>query len=140
VLAILGGWLLDRAVPLPAVPGGRSIWLTGLGWAFVAVGVAWLVWALATFFRARTAIYPNRPASVIVEHGPYRYSRNPMYVALAAMTIGIGLVANTLWILLLLPVALFLLVQLVIRREEAYLTAAFPDEYGAYRSRVRRWI
>lgn len=63
-----------------------------------------------------------------------------MYVALTAITLGIALLADNLWMLLLLPVVLFVLTVFVIRREEAYLEKTFGEEYRAYQKRVRRWI
>ncbi|HNC45125.1 MAG TPA: isoprenylcysteine carboxylmethyltransferase family protein, partial [Acidobacteriota bacterium] len=85
-------------------------------------------------------IYPNQPANQIVAHGPFRFSRNPMYVAMTALTIGVSLLSNIGWILVFIPFILFALTMLVIRREEAYLTDAFGESYAQYCARVRRWI
>lgn len=99
-----------------------------------------LLWGLVTFLRARTAIYPNQPARQLVDHGPYRFSRNPMYVALTVVLIGVALLADNLWMLLLTPVVLCVLTVFVIRREEAYLTSTFGEHYTSYVNRVRRWL
>ena len=72
--------------------------------------------------------------------GPYRLTRNPMYVSLAALYVGVSLFANSWWPLLLLPVVLLAVDRAVIAREERYLAGAFPAEYAAYRARVRRWL
>ena len=121
----------------------RSRWLRGACFSLVALAfgcLGLLGWALVTFRLARTAIYPNQPASLIVMRGPYRLSRNPMYVALTAITLGIALLLNSPWILALLPVVLGLLMRLVILREEAYLTSAFGEPYKQYKTSVRRWL
>lgn len=140
VLGLLGGLLLHRAVPVALVPGGPAPVGVAAAWALVGAGVVLLAWAMGTFARARTAIIPNQPASQVVSRGPYRFSRNPMYVALTAMYLGLALWRNTLWPLLLLPAVLWMLQAYVIRREERYLAHAFGDAYDHYRARVRRWL
>lgn len=77
---------------------------------------------------------------MIVQHGPYRLSRNPMYLSLAVIVLGIALAVNTVWLVAVLPVLLLWLQRGVIHREERYLARRFGEEYQAYRSRVRRWI
>ncbi|HEX6629907.1 MAG TPA: isoprenylcysteine carboxylmethyltransferase family protein, partial [Gemmatimonadaceae bacterium] len=83
---------------------------------------------------------PNRPATRLATGGPYRLTRNPMYVSLAALYLGVALFANSWWPVALLPLVLLVVDRAVIAREERYLAAAFPDEYAAYRARVRRWL
>ena len=95
---------------------------------------------MLTFRAAQTAILPSRAASRIVTGGPYRFTRNPMYVGLTAAYVGTTLLIGTLWPIVLLPIVLSLLVRLVIRREEVYLLSAFRDEYATYAARVRRWL
>ena len=141
VIGVICGWLLNRLLPLPISEGGLSrSALILFGWSAVVIGLGVLAWALLTFWRARTAIYPNQPARTIVAHGPYRYSRNPMYVALAMLMAGVGVLLNSMWVLALIPVVLMALTVFVIRREEAYLSSAFGDNYAAYRAQVRRWL
>jgi protein-S-isoprenylcysteine O-methyltransferase Ste14 len=113
--------------------------LIGGGVLFV-FGVVLMFWAMVTFVRARTAILPFRPASTIVTTGPFQFTRNPMYLGLTFSYLGLALVSAILWAIAVLPVVLLALHTLVIRREEAYLSTAFSDEYAAYRNRVRRWI
>ena len=140
VAGIAGGLALQRVIPIAIdtllAPSVR----VGVGWACVVAGLGVLVWAMVTFAQAHTAIYPNQPASMVVGHGPYRYSRNPMYVGLTALTCGIGVLLANVWILALLPVVLIALTVFVIRREEAYLASAFGDGYARYRDEVRRWL
>jgi protein-S-isoprenylcysteine O-methyltransferase Ste14 len=92
------------------------------------------------FWRAGTTLMPNRPASRLVVEGPYRFSRNPMYLGLTTLYLGVALMLNSVWVLALLPGVLLLLQTGVIRREERYLEGAFGPGYQAYRTRVRRWL
>jgi protein-S-isoprenylcysteine O-methyltransferase Ste14 len=138
-LGFAAGWMIERARPLALVPGAPR-WTEPAGLAIVALGLGLMAWALLTFRRARTAVYPNRPAARLVAAGPYRWSRNPMYVGLTAAYLGLALLADTAWPVLLLPVVLVALTLGVIRREERYLAAAFGPAYADYRRRVRRWL
>lgn len=141
VAGFLLAWLVEsRVAHLPIAADGASGAARMVGTAIVFVGVALGVWGALTFVRARTAIIPNQPASRVVVSGPYRFTRNPMYIGLTATYVGLAVFTNTIWPLLLLPAVLFLVYQLVIRREERYLAAAFGAEYDAYRQRVRRWL
>ena len=131
---------LERWVVTLRFGGGSSPMWPLTAWLFIAVGMGILAWAMLTFRRARTAILPSNPASTIVTSGPYRISRNPMYLGLSLVYIGLSLLMRMAWPLVLLPIVLAALYVLVIRREERYLGAAFAEEYRAYRQRVRRWL
>lgn len=122
-------WPLAFGAPMPLV-----------GWLMIGAGAGIAGTALLTFLRERTAILPHRPATKIVAIGPYRYTRNPMYIGLSLAYCGISLLANQVWPLLLLPGVLATLWVAVIRREELYLAEAFGAEYEEYRRQVRRWI
>ena len=111
-----------------------------LGILLVLVGAATTLSAVGFFRRARTSLVPIRPSTTLVSTGPYRFTRNPMYLGLAVVYVGIACWLGTLWPLLLLPVVLVLVGSLVIAREERYLEAKFGEEYRAYRARVRRWL
>ncbi|MFL5575120.1 MAG: methyltransferase family protein [Gemmatimonadaceae bacterium] len=131
------GILAQRARPLPLLPHAVA---RRLGAALVVVAVGLLGYAMLTFLRARTAILPIRPASALVESGPYRFTRNPMYVTMALVYLGVALWANALWPVLLLPFALVAVRRFVIAREERYLEARFGEAYRVYKGRVRRWL
>ena len=140
VAGFVAGWLLERRWPLGAGPGtDRAAWEVK-GATNAAAGLAVMAWGLLTFARHRTAIIPNRPASRLVTGGPYRFTRNPMYVGFVCLYVGGALLTGLWWPLVLLPAVLALLVALVVRREERYLAEAFGAEYAAYRARVRRWL
>jgi protein-S-isoprenylcysteine O-methyltransferase Ste14 len=138
VLGIVLGWWLDRAMPLP-LAGPAARW-RAVGWALVAFGISLTTWAVATFRGARTSIIPNRPATTLVTHGPFRLSRNPMYLALTLLYLGMVLLLNSAWPLLLLPLVITVLQWTVIRPEEHYLAARFGVSYAEYWRRVRRWL
>jgi protein-S-isoprenylcysteine O-methyltransferase Ste14 len=105
----LGGLALERWVhQWPLIPASEwRIPFALAGSVAVPLEVALLMWAVLTFVRAHTAILPNRPASRVVRSGPYRFSRNPMYVALSALYLGLALVFNVAWPLVLWPVGSF---------------------------------
>ena len=114
--------------------------LERVGFGIVGVGVALAVWGIVTFRRAGTAVIPHQAASQLVMTGPYRFTRNPMYVGLTIQYIGGAAVINSAWPLILLPLVLVVLVRRVVSREEQYLSDAFGDQFAAYRLRVRRWL
>ena len=90
--------------------------------------------------RAGTNVRPDQPSLAIVTDGPFRFSRNPMYLATTGLYLGTTLLVNTPWPLVLLPPMLLILHWGVVRREERYLEAKFGEPYRAYKSRVRRWV
>jgi protein-S-isoprenylcysteine O-methyltransferase Ste14 len=137
VAAIGGGALLRRYVPLAI--GGAGVRVIA-AWLFVALFVVLLLWSFAWFARQKTTVIPNKPANALVLDGPFRFTRNPLYLAMALLTIGAGLWLNTWWVLILLAPAMLAIDRLVIAREEAYLRRRFGAEYEAYTARVRRWL
>jgi len=111
--------------------------------AFVALaaGILLGVASVADFRKANTTILPaGRPTTAVVDGGPYRFTRNPMYLAMTIGYLGLSLLFNTVWALLALPAVVIIIDIFVIRREERYLTNKFGEEYRAYCSRVRRWL
>src|SRR5262245_12692807 len=110
------------------------------GALLISTGLMLALWAFTMFRRARTSVIPNQPASHLVRTGPYRHTRNPMYVSLTLVYFGVALFFDQMWPLVLLPVVLLALRLLVIAREEAYLGRAFGDAYTEYTHEVRRWL
>lgn len=132
-----------------AVLGLRQVWAlptpehlvaVSLGIALMAASVGIALWASATMNAAGTNVNPNLPSTAVVSGGPYRYSRNPMYVALMLLLVGGSLVVDTWWGLIVLLAVLPILHRGIILREERYLERKFGDTYRAYRSRVRRYL
>ena len=112
--------------------------LIGAGMIIMAVGL--FVAAVRTFRAAGTAVPGNRPTTAIVRTGPYRFTRNPIYLAFSALQVGIALCVGSPWSLITLVPALALMSFWVIPREERYLEARFSSEYLSYKSSVRRWL
>lgn len=139
LLGLVAGWALDRWIAWP-ITAGASRLRSGLAALFVLAYLALFVTAITSFRRAGATPIPNRPVKAFVQSGPYRLTRNPMYVSLACLYLAGALWLNTWWAVVLLVVVLVIIDRAVIRREERYLTSAFPTEYSAYRSRVRRWL
>ena len=137
---LAAAWLLQRVYPLTMggseTRGVRTvIFVVGLvlGIGLGLSGVAW-------FAMRGTPVVPLRPTTAIVRGGPYRFTRNPMYLGFTIASIGIAVGMNTWWALLLLPFAVVAIDRGVIAREERYLHAKFGDEYDDFIRSVRRWI
>jgi protein-S-isoprenylcysteine O-methyltransferase Ste14 len=111
-----------------------------IGGGLFVIGAALAGWGLATFRKARTTTVPGRLSAQLVTWGPYRFTRNPMYVGLTLAYLGEAGILKQAWPVLLLPLVLAYLNWTVIPVEETRLTEAFPEEYAAYRTRVRRWL
>ncbi len=136
--ALLGGWWLDRH--LLALPWDWGMLSRPLAALLVGIGLALFGWTLATFWRRRTTVNPYRAASTLCTEGPFRFSRNPIYVGDWFLLAGVSLWLSTWWPLLFAPLIWALLRYGVIRHEEAHLEARFGDAYRAYRAQVRRWL
>jgi protein-S-isoprenylcysteine O-methyltransferase Ste14 len=135
---LLAGCLVHRWVPVALVPG--AAWLRWPGWFLVIAGVGLAVSAAATFRSAGTHVNPRKPATTVVAHGPFRFTRNPMYVAMGTVYLGVTALVNSLWPLLLFPPAVWIIGRYMIAREEAYLERKFGHAYLDYKAKVRRWL
>jgi protein-S-isoprenylcysteine O-methyltransferase Ste14 len=136
---LFGIWLHARQ-PWPIVEMPARA-MTVLGIAAVAAGLVLDLIAVGAFRRRGTTVLPAfRPTSAIVAAGPYRFTRNPMYVGMAIMYVGFSVVINTAWPLVFLPFSVLAVDRYVIRHEERYLAAKFGAEYDRYRQTVRRWL
>ena len=135
-------WLLETRVERIRFIGGDASTapIETAGTVLIALGLLLIGWAMLTFLRARTAILPMKPAARLVDTGPYRITRNPMYTGMSLIYLGGMLVMNWVWALFIFPLVLLLLYRLVISKEEKYLLAEFGEEYREYCRRVRRWI
>ena len=115
-------------------------WRIVAGWVLVALFVAWNGWSLWLFGRHETGLLPGQPTEAMIEQGPYRLSRNPLYVGLLALYVAIALLVSSVWALLLFPVAVLLVLWGAILPEERFLRERFGAPYDDYRGRVRRWL
>jgi protein-S-isoprenylcysteine O-methyltransferase Ste14 len=133
---VVGGalqWLLpDLRFTFP----GKEL----LGLLLAAAGIASAVWAARTFSRRDTTISPHGTPTALVAEGPFRYTRNPMYLGMLLFLLGVAVGFGGL-ALLAAPIAFFAIISLTqIPTEEARMLSIFGDEYTAYRTRVRRWL
>ena len=110
------------------------------GSLLIAVGVGLAGWGSYTMKKAGTNVMPSKPALAIVSSGPFRFTRNPLYLANALIYLGLTLLTNVFWALLFFVPMLVLVDWGVIRREERYLEAKFGEGYLAYKRSVRRWL
>ena len=135
--AIVLGLLLHFTWPIRLVSSALSVPLGGMT---VLIAVALFLYAVRTFLAAGTPVQGNRPTVTIVCAGPYRYSRNPIYLAFSLLQFGIAFWVNSLWLLVTLIPAMATMSFGVIPREERYLEDRFPSDYLPYRDSVRRWL
>lgn len=137
LLAVLIGAGLEQLWPLPILSAGLPVLL---GAVLIAAGAAVFFASTRSFGAAGTPVPGNEPTTAIVSSGPYRFSRNPIYVAFILMQLGAAVCLNSLWVIATLLVAGALIHFVIIPREERYLEANFGAEYLAYKASVRRWI
>ena len=134
---IMLGVVLDLIWP-SSLPIGDMKYAAGL--VTFGLGVALLAWSLLLFRRAGTNVETRKPTHALVISGPYSISRNPIYIALSLIHLGIGVLSDSLWVVGLIVPALLTIRYGVIAREERYLDAKFGDDYRRYKASVRRWL
>jgi protein-S-isoprenylcysteine O-methyltransferase Ste14 len=133
ILFLALGWFW----PMPILGHSMALWS---GLALVVFAVAIAMWGRRTMHAAGTNISPLRPATAFVTTGPFRFSRNPLYVALTLLYLGLTLAFNTWWGIVILAPLLVVLHYGVVLREERYLEQKFGETYQEYRSSVRRYL
>jgi protein-S-isoprenylcysteine O-methyltransferase Ste14 len=121
-------------------PFDLPAWRVPVGWLLVAAFALWNGWSLLFFARARTGLLPGQETSRLMTSGPFAVSRNPLYLGLASLYVGICLLVPSVWGLLLLPLAVAAVDWGAIRPEESFLRRQFGASYEEYAQRVRRWL
>jgi protein-S-isoprenylcysteine O-methyltransferase Ste14 len=136
--AMVGGWWMDRDWrPLPLNLG---VVAQPIGGVLIALGLSLFVWALYTLYRHHTTVNPYRGARELCMDGPFRLTRNPIYLGDWLILVGVALWLRTWWPLLFAPLIWPIIRYGVIRHEEAHLESRFGEAYRRYRARVRRWL
>jgi protein-S-isoprenylcysteine O-methyltransferase Ste14 len=137
LFAILAAVALDVLRPLRFLPGELGPFI---GTPFVVAAFVLFVLSVRRFKAAGTPVPGNQPTTAIVRSGPYRWTRNPIYLAFSILQLGIACMLNSLWVLGTLGAAWGLMTWVVIPREERYLERRFGADYLEYKAEVRRWI
>jgi protein-S-isoprenylcysteine O-methyltransferase Ste14 len=135
--AVLLAIVLGRLWPLPALEG---IWATLVGGALLLAGFGFDLWAIVTMRRANTNVMPNRAADLLVTWGPFRFSRNPIYLGNTLLLLGIGLAIGNIWFVIFAFAVAASVDRLAIRREEQHLAARFGDAWTDYAAKTPRWL
>jgi len=138
LIFIVLGLALNWILPLPILTNLLVVRVAGL----LVVSVGFFVGGIAVveMRRVHTSPNPHKPVTTLVEAGVFRYSRNPVYLAMFVIYIGIAICINVLWLIFLFPVLLWSVGNWVVKSEEDYLERRFGDVYREYKKRVRRWI
>jgi protein-S-isoprenylcysteine O-methyltransferase Ste14 len=131
------GTLIQLAMPLRFLPRTLAV---PLGAPLVVAAIALFSYSAARFRAAGTPVPAFKPTTAIVRTGPYRFSRNPIYLAFSLFQFGIAIWVNSVWLLATLVGAVALMHDFVIRREEKYLERRFGAQYLDYKASVRRWL
>lgn len=139
LIFIGGAWAADMLFPL-ALTDTDTLWTHYLGWGMIDAGLLLMLWAALLMLRNRTTVNPYGVPTRLLEDGPFRLSRNPIYLADTLIYCGVALLWGSLWPWLLLPALIGGMHWGVILREEALLSQLFGSAYVDYCRRVRRWI
>jgi len=134
---LIGAFILNWIVPFPA-PWTFILRLAG-GLAIIG-GILFVGSAFLQMQKSNTPVDPREPVTAFVTSGPYRFTRNPIYLGLFLVYLGFTLLASTLWGLIASPFLIWTITQAVIHAEEIYLTEKFGEQYKQYCLRVRQWI
>jgi protein-S-isoprenylcysteine O-methyltransferase Ste14 len=133
----LCGFFLQNFFPLPFIPQAEA---RVIGVIIMIINLILGLTAVRNMFAAKTSLSPYRPTTALVLSGPYRFSRNPIYIGLTLLYIGLVTYLQLPWGLVLLPIVIGLVTVWVIVPEEKYLEQKFGPEYLSYKATVRRWI
>ncbi len=137
VIGLALGLIAQHFYPQRVLPSRVS---RVVGLLLIVIALVNFIGALLALHRAETSPKPWRPTTALVISGPYRWTRNPIYLGFTLVYLGITAWVNTVWPLVLLPLVLLVMHRGVILREEAYLEQKFGDEYRRYKSDVCRWF
>ena len=134
---LLIGFVIDFFWPIPVLP---DIVQYAVGGVLIVLALTIVIPALILFRKGGTAVRPDRPTTAIITSGPFRFTRNPFYLALTVLYAGIAIITDSVWVMGLLIPVLLIMNRGVIAREEKYLDGKFGEEYRRYKETVRRWL
>ena len=138
--ALAIGCLLSLVMPIgPGLGSANSVALT-TGLAFIVIGFALAAWSARAFQLAGTSVIPGEPSTALVASGPYKITRNPIYIGFILVYFGLAIILTSMWVLILLIPTLFILQRGVVQREETYLELEFGEAYRRYKVKVPRWL
>jgi|SRR5687767_1429861 protein-S-isoprenylcysteine O-methyltransferase Ste14 len=137
LIHVFAAFILHRLFPLPLAFPKALLWV---GYALILAGLGLPFLAVSQLMKAHTTLDPHGSVTEIVSSGPYRFSRNPIYLGFVCLLIGFSFLFRNYWGLILSPLLVVLINILVIKHEEYYLEKKFGDVYTSYKSRVRRWL
>ncbi|WP_246661641.1 MULTISPECIES: methyltransferase family protein [unclassified Tardiphaga] len=132
-LSIALGYISPMSIP-------QNVAVRSVGYLSVVAGISLDVWAIITLNKAHTSVLPHRGASRLVTHGPFGFTRNPIYLGNTMLMGGIGLAFAAGWFAIMEIVSAFIVDRLAIRPEERHLAARFGKQWIDYASRVPRWL
>jgi protein-S-isoprenylcysteine O-methyltransferase Ste14 len=138
--AILLGCLLSWLVPIGPGLFSANARALGAGGGFALIGLALFAFSVRQFSRAGTSLIPGEPSTVLLDVGPYRFTRNPIYISFVIFYFGLAIMLTSVWMLILLIPVAIILQRGVVEREETYLQAKFGEAYRKYQARVPRWL
>ena len=138
--ALAIGCLLSLVVPIGPGLGSANGTPLATGLTFVLIGFALAAWSARVFHLAGTSIVPGDAAAAFVTSGPYKVTRNPIYIGFILVYFGLAIILTSMWMLLLLILVLFILQRGIVEREEAYLEREFGEAYRKYKVKVPRWL
>jgi protein-S-isoprenylcysteine O-methyltransferase Ste14 len=130
----VGRWLVAAPIPIPRTP--RIV----MGALLIVAGIALAASARIYFLRTGQSVIPWTPTPELIFRGPYQFTRNPMYVGMTLLTLGLGVALNNLWISLFALPALLIVHVIAVLPEEKYLSEKFGDSYRTYLGRVKRYL
>ena len=136
-VAFLVGLVAEFVLPTAPLPRVVELWL---GAVIILISIPIVVSAVRALARGRTAFDASKPTTRIVTDGAFRYSRNPTYLSLTLLYVGLAFVVGSFWVLLMVVPAVAVTHWGVVLREERYLESKFGEEYRRYAQRVRRWV
>ena len=139
VVVFLASLLIQNLLPLDRTFFYSPI-AANLGIVFIICAIVFMITSLIQFIQSKNSIIPNRSANSLQTKGIFSISRNPMYLGLMLLYLGIAIVKGNWWTIILIPVLVFIIQDFIIKKEEAYLRRAFGQDYDEYKKRVRRWI